>query len=364
MSERRLVEILEEVFHREGEGSLKVVGQSSDELLVNPSFEETPDFRGWVVSGSAGYSAVIDIVTVHAEGKSAKLTIPANGYVALLNSPEVEPKIDTAYGARMYPCHPGKPILVTAYVATDANVLIAGLVASFYDSKKHWIASINYQPLGAGVAWTAITHVFTAPNGAAFMRLGGVANAVALSAATAWFDDFHVPAGDISLNQAIQEFDVYLHEADDGTYIVTPAITADGVQDSDAKTTTTANVDIVVFQARVYTHSVGLTRALKGVYYNLEARLCAVSSITADLTWKWQAKNASGVAWVDLHAAVVDADIGIAYLSRIRKGFIRPIANLTESPFDIRLLLQCNELNEGRGRIRNTCFVTVKMTVV
>ncbi len=159
--------------------------------------------------------------------------------------------------------------------------------------------------------------------------------------------------------------DFYLHEYTTAGYIATPALTVDGVQDSDAKATTTANVDITVFQARLHqllgdTDS-QLKQELKGLYFNLEAFLKAVSTATADLKWKWQAKNAASTTWVDLHAVVSDDNIDTTYLSRVRKGFIRPQTNLNSLPIDVRLLLQANELNEGSGKVRNTSFVTVEV---
>lgn len=155
----------------------------------------------------------------------------------------------------------------------------------------------------------------------------------------------------------LQKYDVYLHNVDDGTYLATPALTVDGVQYSNEKITTTANVNIPVFSATINVHSTGIAGILRGLFLNLEAQFKGVSA-TADLIWKWQARN-SGGTWVDLHPAVTDTDINTTYLTRIRKGFFRPILNLTTAPIDIQLLLQANELNGGYGKVSNNSFVTV-----
>lgn len=165
---------------------------------------------------------------------------------------------------------------------------------------------------------------------------------------------------DLVKREKLVRFDAYLHECTSNIYVATPAVTADGVQDSDARDTTTANVDITVFQATIEGE---IGKALKGLYFNLEAMLRAVSTATADLIWKWQARNKDGT-WVDLHAAVTDLNIGIVALSRVRKGFSRPQTNLNTFPIDVRLILQCNEANEGRGQVRNTSFVTVSVVGV
>jgi hypothetical protein len=169
-------------------------------------------------------------------------------------------------------------------------------------------------------------------------------------------------AYELPLNMpSLKEHTIYLHTVDDGTYIATPALTSDGVQDSDEKTTATANVDITVFQTRIQP-TLHKIQKIHGLYFELEAWLKAVSSATADLIYKWQAKHWwDGATWVDLHSAVTKTDINTTYVQEVRKGYIRPQTNLEILPMDIRLILQCNEANQGRGKVRNTSFVKVKV---
>ena len=157
-----------------------------------------------------------------------------------------------------------------------------------------------------------------------------------------------------------EEVTVFLHEADDGTYIATPALAADGVQDSDAKDTTTADTYITVFQATLTGPADNLKRQLKGLHFSLEAYLRAVSTATADVTLLWSAKSHSKATWVNLISATLYANINTTYLSKPFTGHIRPQANLDEWPIDIRCQIKCDELNEGRGKIRNTSFVTAR----
>jgi hypothetical protein len=67
---------------------------------------------------------------------------------------------------------------------------------------------------------------------------------------------------------------------------------------------------------------------------------------------------------VDLHSAITETDIGTTYKSRTRSGYFTPEANFQNVPFEVRLILQCNELNEGRARVKNSSYVRVVYRVV
>ena len=142
--------------------------------------------------------------------------------------------------------------------------------------------------------------------------------------------------------------------------LVSGELTANGVQYSDEVTTGDANVDVdalsklidPVLEGRVILVEFGLTAEFK-----------AVSSATADLSWKWQARNKDGT-WVDLHSAITETDIGTTYVSRTRSGYFTPVANLQNVPFEVRLLLQCNEANQGRAKVKNSSYVRVVYRVV
>ena len=157
----------------------------------------------------------------------------------------------------------------------------------------------------------------------------------------------------------VREITCYLLEWDDGTYIATQALASDGVQDSDEQTTATLGVDIVVFQTTINPQEF-LAGNLKGVYFYLEALFKAASSGTADLIWKWQVCDVDG-NWIDLHLAVTETNIGTAYVNRIREGFFHATTGMMKLPIQVRLFLQCNEDNEGKGKVRNSSRVTIKV---
>jgi len=133
-------------------------------------------------------------------------------------------------------------------------------------------------------------------------------------------------------------------------------LTADGIQWSAEKDTTTAGVDVEVEGVTIRPPALG---QMLEVEFGLTAAFRAVSSATADLTYKWQARNKGG-AWVDLHSAVTKTDVGTTYVEETRSGRFQPVTNFDSLPFEVRLLIQCNEANEGRARVKNSSYVRVK----
>ena len=137
--------------------------------------------------------------------------------------------------------------------------------------------------------------------------------------------------------------------------LVTGDLTATGIQYSAAVDTTTANVDVVVLSKTIDPVILGKNNLI-AIEFGLTAEFKAVSSATGDLIWKWQARNTGG-SWVDLHTAVTETDPGTTYLSRTRQGKFLVQANLNQAKIDVRLLLQCNELNEGRAYVNAASYV-------
>jgi len=133
-------------------------------------------------------------------------------------------------------------------------------------------------------------------------------------------------------------------------------LTSDGIQWSAEKDTTTADVDVEVESVTIKPPSLG---AMIEVELGLTAAFRAVSSATADLTYKWQARNKGGT-WVDLHSVVTKTDIGTTYVEETRSGCFKPVANFDSVPFEVRLIIQCNEANEGRAKIKNSSYIRVK----
>ena len=133
-------------------------------------------------------------------------------------------------------------------------------------------------------------------------------------------------------------------------------LTSDGIQWSVEKDTTTAGGDVEVESVTIKPPALG---ALLEVEFGLTAAFRAVSSATADLTYKWQARNKGGT-WVDLHTAVTKTDIGTTYVEETQSGRFKTVANFNSVPFELRLVIQCNEANQGRAKIKNSSYVRIK----
>jgi len=133
-------------------------------------------------------------------------------------------------------------------------------------------------------------------------------------------------------------------------------LTSDGVQWSDEVDTTTLDTDVEVESVTIRPPALG---ELLEVEFGLTAAFRAVSSSTADLTYKWQGRNKGGT-WVDLHSAVTKTDIGTSYIEETRSGRFKMVSNFDSLPFEVRLVIQCNETNEGRAKVKNSSYVRVK----
>ena len=133
-------------------------------------------------------------------------------------------------------------------------------------------------------------------------------------------------------------------------------LTSGGIQWSAEKDTTTADVDVEVESITINPPALGETIEVE---FGLTAAFRAVSSATADLKYKWQARNKGGT-WVDLHSEVTKTDVGASYVEETRSGRFKTVANFDSLPFEVRLIIQCNEANEGRAKIKNSSYVRVK----
>ena len=133
-------------------------------------------------------------------------------------------------------------------------------------------------------------------------------------------------------------------------------LTSDGVQWSAEVDTTTPDTDVEVECVAIRPPALG---ELMEVEFGLTAAFRAVSSGTVDLTYKWQGRNEGGT-WVDLHSAVTKTDIGTSYVEETRSGRFQMESNFDSLPFEVRLVIQCNEANEGRAKVKNSSYVRVK----
>jgi len=132
-------------------------------------------------------------------------------------------------------------------------------------------------------------------------------------------------------------------------------LTSDGIQFSDEVTTGAPDTDVVVLSKLI---DPGINGTILLLEFGLTAAFKAVSSATADLKYKWQVRNKDGT-WVDLHDYVTKTDIGTTYVEETRSGYFFPTTNITLVPFEVRLILQCNEANEGRAKVKNSSYIRV-----
>jgi hypothetical protein len=133
-------------------------------------------------------------------------------------------------------------------------------------------------------------------------------------------------------------------------------LTSDGIQWSAEVDTTTADTDVEIESVTIRPPALG---EMIEVEFGLTAAFRAVSSSMADLIYKWQARNKGGT-WVDLHSAVTKTNIGTTYVEETRSGRFKTVANFDSLPFEVRLIIQCNEANEGRAKVKNSSYVRVK----
>jgi len=133
-------------------------------------------------------------------------------------------------------------------------------------------------------------------------------------------------------------------------------LTADGIQWSAERDTAGAGVDVEVEAVVVKPPARGEIIEFE---FGLTASFRAVTSATADLTYKWQGRNKGGT-WTDLHTPVVKTNIGMTYVEETRSGRFKPVTDFNSLPFELRLVIQCNEENEGRARVKNASYVRVQ----
>ncbi len=136
-------------------------------------------------------------------------------------------------------------------------------------------------------------------------------------------------------------------------------LTSDGIQWSAEKDTVTADTDVVVESVTIRPPALGEVLEIE---FGLTAAFRAVSSSTADLIYKWQARNKGGT-WVALHSAVTKTNIGTTYVEETRSGRFQAESNFNSLPFEVRLSVQCNEADEGRAKVKNSSYVRVKYSV-
>jgi hypothetical protein len=146
----------------------------------------------------------------------------------------------------------------------------------------------------------------------------------------------------------------FIHRLVDG------ALTEGGIQWSDEVSTVNADDDKEVLKI---TLDNGQVADLKALISGLTLAIKA-GTTTADVKYKWQAKNKNSSTWVDLHDYFTKADIGTAYKEYTVSGYrSEGVTNLDKYPVDIRLVIQSNEASPGvaTAKVKNSSYVEVQL---
>ena len=139
-------------------------------------------------------------------------------------------------------------------------------------------------------------------------------------------------------------------------------LTSTGVQYSTVGTTGTAAAELTLFSINIdlifgnQRDGTASHKFLIDLYFEIYMEVKAASTGTADVEWKPQARNAGGT-WTDLASYVDLADVGTSYVASTLKGYVTLSATIDEIPFDFRILLKCDEEDEGMGRLKSGSFV-------
>lgn len=147
--------------------------------------------------------------------------------------------------------------------------------------------------------------------------------------------------------------------------LVTGNLTSDGVQYSTVVSTVSSGVDVTMFSEELdldFGNTPARTASHKFIidlYFEIRCEYKANSTATADVEWKPQVRNKDGT-WTDLVAAYVDlADVNTTYTASVLKGYFTLTDNIDEIPLDFRILMKCDETNEGMGRLKNGSYIRV-----
>jgi len=145
-------------------------------------------------------------------------------------------------------------------------------------------------------------------------------------------------------------------------YLVGGDLTEDGIQWSSEVSTVDADTDTEAFKLTLDNTQIGtIHRLTLGLTCALKA-----ASATADVKYKWQARNKGASAWVDLLGFQTTAGIGTSYVEYTVSGyFIATVTNLDTYPIEIRLVVQSNESAGDGGactaKVKNGSFVSVEL---
>ncbi len=137
-------------------------------------------------------------------------------------------------------------------------------------------------------------------------------------------------------------------------------LVSDDNQWSSEKDTTTTFTQVAVESVVIDAQPRG---KLVEMEFCLVCAIKAVSSATADIGIVWYAKDKDKTNWVVLYEEEV-ADLGTTYIEKTAIGFFPvELGQLEKLPVEVKLAVACNELNEGRAKIKASSFVRLVWSV-
>ncbi len=141
-------------------------------------------------------------------------------------------------------------------------------------------------------------------------------------------------------------------------------LTSTGVQYSTIDTTGTAAAELVLFSKTIdlvfgnQTNRTPSHKFLIDLYFEIFMEISSVSTNTADVEWKPQARNADGT-WTDLASYVDLPDVDTTFIASTLKGYAELSSTLDEIPLNFRILIKCDENDEGVGKLKSGSYIRV-----
>ena len=139
-------------------------------------------------------------------------------------------------------------------------------------------------------------------------------------------------------------------------------LAADGIQFSTEVPTININENVIVaitnaLAPLAVTDGPGGAGTIKEIEFGLTSALKCNAGVE-NITYQWQGRNADG-AWTTITNAVVQ-NVTATYQEFTRSGYFAPVANFNQVPFDLKLIMQCDDAtNVGYGKVKNSSYCKV-----
>ena len=131
------------------------------------------------------------------------------------------------------------------------------------------------------------------------------------------------------------------------------------VQYSTIDSTTTKDIAITMFSKDIdFSFGTGAHKYIIDCYFYIVCEFSSATTNTADVEWKPQARNDDGT-WTDLASYVDMPDVDTTFTESVLKGYATTSATFDEVPFNFRILMKCDEADEGIGKVKSGSYIRV-----